>query len=193
MASLERTRAAPLYILAALLGGALPFGLEPLFVKMALPLFGGAPAVWNVAFGFFTTALLVGYLYAHGLVRLPIPAQVGIHAALLAAAALVLPLHVASRAGPFPEDSPALALLLLLAARAGLPFIALSATAPLVQSWFARTSAGRNPYPLYAASNAGSFAALLLYPFAIEPFAGLALLWTDDYSSLARVLRPQSL
>lgn len=44
-----------------------------------------------------------------------------------------------------------------------------------MQAWFARTGdpdAG-NPYFLYAASNLGSFAALIAYPLLVEPLAGL--------------------
>ena len=63
----------------------------------------------------------------------------------------------------------------LFAASIGLPFIALSATAPLLQSWFVASGHPQadNPYVLYAASNLGSFAALLAYPFIVEPFLTL--------------------
>jgi hypothetical protein len=46
----------------------------------------------------------------------------------------------------------------------------------LLQAWFARTAhpAAKDPYFLYAASNVGSFSALLSYPFLIEPFARLS-------------------
>ena len=56
-----------------------------------------------------------------------------------------------------------------------MPFFALSANGPLLQAWFARTDhpAAKNPYFLYAASNIGSFLALLAYPIAIEPFIRL--------------------
>jgi hypothetical protein len=45
----------------------------------------------------------------------------------------------------------------------GLPFLAVSANAPLLQAWFARTGHphGHDPYFLYAASNLGSLIALL--------------------------------
>ncbi len=61
----------------------------------------------------------------------------------------------------------------------GLPFFALSANGPLLQAWFARTDhpAAANPYFLYAASNIGSFLALLSYPFVIEP---LTTPWPAD-------------
>ncbi len=50
-----------------------------------------------------------------------------------------------------------------------LPFFALSATAPLVQSWYARGT-GRSPFRLYALSNLGSLAGLLAFPLAAEPW-----------------------
>ena len=53
----------------------------------------------------------------------------------------------------------------------GLPFFALSANNPLLQAWFAKTGHrdSGNPYFLYAASNIGSFLALLSYPAILEP------------------------
>ena len=50
---------------------------------------------------------------------------------------------------------------------AGPPVIAILATAPLLQSWFAQLDpdeAASDPYFLYAGSNAGSLLALLAYP-----------------------------
>ena len=57
----------------------------------------------------------------------------------------------------------------------GLPFFALAANGPLLQAWFVRTEhpAAKDPYFLYAASNAGSFLALIAYPLAIEPLLRL--------------------
>ncbi len=53
----------------------------------------------------------------------------------------------------------------------GLPFFALAANNPLMQAWFARTRHpdAQDPYFLYAASNIGSFLALLSYPILFEP------------------------
>lgn len=183
----RRRLVAVTYFSAALLGAALLFGLEPLFVKMALPFFGGAPAVWNVAFGFFTTMLLAGYLYAHALARLTVRLQIIVHAGVLLAAAALLPVRAAPP--PMPgAAAPALSLFFLLFERIGLPFLALSATAPLVQSWFSLTTLSRDPYRLYVASNVGSFVALFAYPFVVEPFTGLALqsrLWAIGYGVFA--------
>ena len=56
-------------------------------------------------------------------------------------------------------------LLRTLASTVGMPFFALSSTAPLLLQWFSRTNdpRARDPYFLYAASNAGSLLGLLGY------------------------------
>src|SRR5215472_6001559 len=66
---------------------------------------------------------------------------------------------------------PLLGGLLLLSLSVGLPFLVVSATAPLLQKWFSHTghAAASDPYFLYAASNLGSMLALLGYPTLIEP------------------------
>ena len=58
------TFAAAIFVSAALL-----FMVQPMFTKMVLPRFGGAPSVWSVAIVFFQAALLAGYAYAHLLTR----------------------------------------------------------------------------------------------------------------------------
>ena len=65
-----------------------------------------------------------------------------------------------------------------------------SATAPLLQCWFALTPhpRARDPYFLYAASNAGSLMALLAYPLLIEPALGLSVqsrVWRAGFLVLA--------
>ncbi len=82
---------------------------------------------------------------------------------------------------------PCLGILFLSAT---LPLVMVSATAPLVQHWFALTGHPRahDPYFLYAASNAGSLLALLAYPFLIEPNLGLAAqsqIWRTGFLILA--------
>ena len=165
-----------LYIATVFASAALLFVVQPMFTKMVLPRLGGAPAVWSVAMVFFQATLLAGYAYAHGLIRLARP-QVGlaIHVAVLVGAVFVLPLAIAQGWGAAPQRGEAFWLLGLFAASIGLPFFALSASAPLLQAWFARTDHPRaaNPYFLYAASNVGSFLALISYPLAVEPLTRL--------------------
>jgi hypothetical protein len=150
--------------------------VQPMFAKMVLPRLGGTPAVWSVAMVFFQTALLAGYAYAHFITRnLQGRQAVMIHLAIMLAAVLFLPLGIASGWTKPPASGEAIWLLGLFAVSIGLPFFALSANGPLLQAWFARTShpAAKDPYFLYAASNVGSFLALLAYPFAVEPLTRL--------------------
>ncbi|MGL4637543.1 MAG: spermidine synthase [Beijerinckiaceae bacterium] len=147
-----------------------------MFTKMVLPWLGGSPGVWSVAMVFFQGLLLLGYLYAHlSTTYLNQRTAVAVHAVLAVAAFLTLPLTVSKAFGMPPETGQEFWLLFVFAASVGLPFFVLSATAPLLQAWFARTDDPRagNPYFLYIASNSGSFAALIAYPLLIEPLATL--------------------
>jgi NADH:ubiquinone oxidoreductase subunit K len=108
---------------------------------------------------------------------------------MLACACVALPIGIAGGFGTSPQSWVVPWLFALITASIGLPFIALSASAPLLQSWFATTNhpQARNPYVLYAASNLGSFVALLAYPFLAEPLLTLAhqtRLWSAGYAVL---------
>src|SRR6266704_2586549 len=162
---------------AITLSAALLFMVQPMFTKMVLPRFGGAPSVWSVAIVFFQAALLAGYAYAHWLTRYAGGrVSVTLHLAVMIAAAFALPLSIAAGWDRPPAAAHALWLIGLFTASIGLPFFALAANSPLLQAWFARTDhpAAGDPYFLYAASNVGSFLALVSYPTLIEPFVRLA-------------------
>ena len=180
-----------LYAFTLFASALLLFLIQPMFTRMVLPRLGGAPAVWSVAMVFFQTALLAGYAYAHALTRLCRPPRAAlVHLALLACAATTLPITIATGFGAPPADAVTLWLFGLFAVSIGLPFVVLSASAPLLQSWFAASGhpqAG-NPYVLYAASNLGSFAALIAYPIAMEPLLTLkaqGVLWATGFAALA--------
>jgi hypothetical protein len=165
-----------IFIAAVFVSALLLFAVQPMFTRMVLPRLGGSPSVWSVAMVFFQTMLLAGYAYAHVLMRtVRPPIAVAIHIALLVAAGLTLPLSIAQGWGDPPGTSAALWLIGLFAVSIGLPFFALAANNPLLQAWFVRTGhpAGKDPYFLYAASNVGSFLALLSYPFVLEPALSL--------------------
>jgi hypothetical protein len=182
--------ALPLFAITLFGSALLLFAVQPMFTKMVLPILGGAPSVWSVAMVFFQGALLVGYGYAHLLARtLPVGQAALAHLAMLAAAAFTLPIAMANFGAP-PESGVGLWLVGLFAASIGLPFVALSASAPLLQNWFAASGhrQANNPYVLYAASNLGSFAALLAYPLVIEsllPLRGQAWVWSVGFAGLA--------
>ncbi|MEX2282612.1 MAG: fused MFS/spermidine synthase [Gemmatimonadota bacterium] len=159
------------------------FWIEPLVGKQLLPLLGGAPAVWNICLLFFQSALLMGYACAHGIVKIgDVRVQVAVCVLLFGSALLVLP--VGFDTNP-PASAPAGWLLGQLAIQLGLPFIALAAASPLLQRWYAGAAAGRDPYVLYAASNAGSLLALIAFPVVIEPAVGMLAqfrAWTALYA-----------
>lgn len=175
-----RDRLTPiLFPVAVFTSACLVFVVQPMVTKLVLPSLGGSPSVWNAAMVFFQTALLAGYAYAHLLQRLgSMRVQMGVHLGALLLAALFLPLSISGVLGDPDPTQPALWLLATLALSVGAPFAVLSATAPLLQAWWARArvgqDGGRNPYVLYAASNLGSFLALLAYPVVIEPLASLS-------------------
>ncbi len=174
------------YTTAIFLSAVLMFWLEPMFPKAILPLMGGTPATWVTALMFYQAVLLLGYAYCFLLTRwAPHWTQAAIHVALLALAALALPPSLpATPAGL--AHLPVIQVLTILTLGAGLPLLALSATAPLVQHWFSRTGHrhAHDPYFLYAASNVGGLGALLVYPVLVEPLLGLseqAGLWTIGF------------
>jgi hypothetical protein len=177
--------AATLFLSALLL-----FAVQPMFTKMVLPRLGGAQSVWSVAMVFFQAALLLGYFYAHLVARAGQGRGALIHLALLAIAALVLPIGIAAGFAEPPQNGLYGWVFALFAASVGLPFVALAASAPLLQSWFAASGHphAQNPYVLYAASNLGSFAALLAYPIVIEPWLPLSAqsaIWSAGFALLA--------
>ncbi|MEI6235053.1 MAG: fused MFS/spermidine synthase [Planctomycetota bacterium] len=153
----------------SLLSAFLLFQVQPVISKFILPWFGGGPGVWTTCMLFFQVVLFAGYAYAHALTRLPHRWQGIIHGVLILAAAATLPIAPGEQWKPVGLVDPAGRILLLLLANVALPYFALSSTSPLVQVWFSRSGEGRSPWRLYALSNIGSLAALLTYPFLIEP------------------------
>jgi spermidine synthase len=175
------------FSLSLFVSATLLFWVQPMFAKMSLPLLGGTPAVWNTTMVFFQAILLGGYLYAHAVTRwLGLKRQVVLHFLLLLSALLLMPVGVAANWTPPATANPVLWLFLLLFVSLGLPAFMISSTAPLLQGWFVHTGhhTADDPYFLYAASNAGSMAALLGYPLFLEPWLKLSeqsAAWTGGY------------
>lgn len=173
------------FVATIFLGSFLLFLVQPMIARMALPRLGGAPSVWNSAMLVYQGLLLAGYAYAHWLGRLRPPRQAAIHLALLMLAGLALPIGLLS-ATPSPDANPFFWVPWLLMASIGPLFFVVSAQAPLLQRWFALTRCG-DPYPLYAASNLGSFGGLIAYPLLVEPLMPLGQqrwLWSLGYGFL---------
>ena len=180
--------APPLIFAGAILAGSfLLFLVQPMVARMAMPRLGGAPAVWNSAMLVYQALLLGGYAYAHMLGSVSVRTQARVHIALLAVAALWLPIGL--MATDLPADAqPAFWVPWLLGVSIGPLFFAISAQAPLLQHWFGAAHPGRDPYALYAASNLGSFGGLIAYPLLVEPNLALdaqSALWTAGYALVA--------
>jgi len=179
-----------LFTVAIFVAAALLFVIQPMVGKMVLPRAGGSPQVWNTSLVFFQTALLAGYLYAHLTVHwLGVRRQALLHIAVLAVPLLLLPIVL-------PEGSPPVGggqsvwILFALSLAVGAPFFVLASASPLIQSWLAATTheTAEDPYFLYAGSNAGSLAGLLVFPFLLEPLlpvSSQSTLWTIGYAGFA--------
>ncbi len=168
------------------------FLVEPMTAKRLLPALGGSAAVWITCLVFFQSALLAGYLYAHLLATKLRPRDQAIaHSILLALAAIALG---GFRAQPDPVAAtwhPLRTTIWLLTALIGLPFFALAATTPLVQSWRAGSGNKRRDsrvWGLYALSNSGAILALVAYPWMVEPHFALRVqrvVWGSGFAVFA--------
>ncbi|HYX70610.1 MAG TPA: hypothetical protein VE825_15855, partial [Terriglobales bacterium] len=165
-----------LYGTAIFLASCLLFLVEPMAGKWLVPRLGGSAAVWTTCLVFFQTALLLGYLGAHWLsTRLRPRAQSVAYGGLLLAG--LVQGSAGFRLGLQASTvHPILSAFGLLTALIGCPFLALSATSPLLQAWYARACAPpavpggyTPPFRLFALSNFGSLLVLVLYPWLIEP------------------------
>jgi hypothetical protein len=181
------------YTIAIFLAAALLFCVQPMLARMILPRLGGSPAVWTAAMLFFQAGLLMGYLGAHvlGLVGRRAPrVAIAAHIVLAAAAVVALPLALPTGSADGP---PAIWVMLALAVAVGAPYLVLSSVSPLLQRWISTTDhrLAADPYPLYAASNAGSLLGLLAYPFIAEPLLSLdqqRSWWSIGYVALVVLL-----
>ena len=158
-------------VAALFLNAFLLFALQPHLSRRLLPLLGGGAEVWTVCSLFFQLALLGGYFAANLARRLPPSRSLPVHAVMLATALFFWPFDAGD--GPPALGSPVWWTVRTLVGQVGLLFVTISATSPLLQSAFARAVPGEDPYPLFAASNAGSLAGLLAYPLLLEPLLSL--------------------
>ena len=158
---------------AIFLASFLLFLSEPIAARQLLPVFGGSAAVWMTCLVFFQTALLGGYLYAHGVANGRTAAWV--HLALLAVAAACAFAWAGGLLHPaFSETHPVLSIFASLAVSIGAPFVMLASTSPLLQVWYFRLEQSAIPFRLFALSNVASLLALLCYPTLIEPHLSLS-------------------
>ncbi len=183
-----------LFTATILLSAFLLFLIQPMLSKLILPKLGGSPAVWKTAMMFYQALLLGGYVYAHTSTRLlGTRLQSKVHTGLLIASLIMLPISLRVTEMFEPTGEPVAFLLASLFLSIAIPFFVLAANAPLIQHWYASHSATqeRDPYVLYSASNLGSFAALLAYPFLIEPLLsipGQTNTWSVLYALFSALL-----
>jgi SAM-dependent methyltransferase len=158
-----------------LLGAVLLFTMEPMIGRRLSALHGAGHHVWNTAMMYYSGALLAGYFYAHHLA----PRLGRGHLGVIAAALCWVLFEPAWQ--PI-AGGPVVSVLLALLLHSALPFVVLASTSVVAQQWLvaSRDPGSRDPYWLYAASNAGSLVGLLSYPLLLEPLLGLSmqrLLW----------------
>src|SRR5947207_13788299 len=104
-----------LYGLTILVSAFLLFQVQPVIAKIILPWFGGSAAVWTTCILFFQVVLLLGYLYAHAVIRYLKPRmQMIVHCALLAASLALLPVYPNASWKPAPGGEPITRILGLL-------------------------------------------------------------------------------
>lgn len=156
--------------IATFMGAFLLFLIQPMTGRFVLPWYGGSAGIWTVCLLFFQSALFLGYTYVHVLNRLlPVRRQIALHVGLLVGSLLWLPPVPEAPAAGSAAAQPVFSLLGTLVTTIGPLFLLLSATSPLLQSWFFAAEKSRSPYRLYVLSNLGSLTALLGYPLLIEP------------------------
>ncbi len=185
----HRSASSLFYGLTLFLSAGLLFAVQPLLGKQMLPLVGGSPSGWLTALAFFQLALLVGYLVAHGLSRLSARQQALATAVLLVVGAVFLPPRLVADAGM--NVGSVWAVLGLLFQGIFLPYVGLATVSSGLQRLYAARSGGKDPYFLYAASNAGSFAGLLAYPLIVEPLLPLStqgIIWAVGYGLLVAMI-----
>ena len=167
------------------LGAALAFVLQPMAGKALLPRLGGTSASWLGACLFFQAALVLGYVWGLWVSKLHPSRQ------LLAQASLGVVAVIAFHAPRGFYGAPTLGGVMSSLALSCLPaMVLLFGLSPWVHSWRERLG-HPEPYAVYAISNVGSLAALLLYPFLIEPQTGLTdqfAVWHGLFAMLAALI-----
>ena len=153
----------------------LAFSVQPMLGKQLLPIYGGSAGTWLGTMVFFQLALLLGYGWAAWLVRCSAQLQVGASAFLALVA--VIAFHLPSTEA---DGDVGIGVIVWRLSLASLPaMMLLFSISPLMHGWLQRRGQ-EVPYYLYAISNTGSLAALVLYPFLIETnlrISDQALVW----------------
>jgi hypothetical protein len=178
----------PLFAVTLFVSSFLMFTVEPMVARQMLPVLGGVPMVWSGCVVFFQAVLLAGYGSAHVMTaRIAAPVRLLVYAGLSVLPLVFSRLGVDASSAAEATRSPLSWLLVALLTSVGPSFLVLAVSASTLQATFASTRhpSARDPYFLYAASNAGSLTALIVYPTVVEPLLGLsrqADVWTLAYA-----------
>lgn len=176
-----------LFSIALFSSAFLSFSIQPILGKMLLPMVGGAPASWIVAMAFFQLALLAGYGISYFLGRFsPWMHAIGL-IGLYVFGAYFLPPAISQISSDLQGVQLSGQVTKALFKTIFAPFLALTATTAALQRVFTATKdpTAKDPYYLFVASNAGSFAGLFIYPFLFEPLTGLSFqssVWSNMYA-----------
>src|SRR5262245_22380887 len=96
---------------------------QPMVGKMLLPYLGGAAAVWTTCVLFFQFMLLLGYVYAHWLSRVPeLRKQIITHAVVLLLPLAFLPIQFKAASSESFSLNPLPQLLWVLLTSTAVPF-----------------------------------------------------------------------
>lgn len=177
-----RATLAAILIITTLLSSFLLFLAQPMIGKYLLPWFDGGSSTWAVALHFCQSVLCIGYVDSHFIGR-PEPAQqilvrgsiltVFITSAVIFAQTGSTPIFPPHKFKEFVNEMPIWWLLATLSIGIGIYYYLLNTTTTMIQNWFRLTHPERSPFWLYAVSNTDALAALLSYPFLIEPSLSL--------------------
>lgn len=169
-----------LFIFTVLNASLLFFVIQPMIGKIVLPILGGSSSVWSTVMLFFTTILLLGYLYVVWITKKTRKYQVIIHGTIIFMTIVWTIINFVFIHSLFVNNgavsgnqSPAITLFLNMIKTIGLPCFLLASTSPLLQSWYPIIFEGKSPYWLYIVSNFGSLLGLLIYPFVVEKHLSL--------------------
>lgn len=159
--------------LSIFLSAYLIFYIQPMLAKKILPLLGGSSFIWIACILFFQAGLLLGYVYAYLLSKIQSTIKQGIvHLILMACSLAFLPLSVTYQVESI-NNVTSLTAIIMLSQTVLLPFVILSASSPLLQSWYCRIRHTPFPYYFYSISNIGSLLGLMVYPLLVEPLIGI--------------------
>jgi hypothetical protein len=169
-----------------------------LLALQLLPWFGGAVAVWAVSMVFFQVTLLAGQVYAQCLIRWLSPRrQAAVHLVLVGVSLFALPVGVSGLIRPEPEAGrPEWQIVQLLIRAVGGPCFVLSATIPLVKTWYSRIAPEEGMRRWMQWSKLAGASALLSFTFVLEPWVPLFqlnIVWSFGYGLWAALMAATAL